>query len=330
MRFCLFADAPRSRKVSHYIYVAVVAVIRTMKEGTLTDKVMVVENDNNPLPASILSPDDAAKESGKIVAAIRAVNSGDPSLNFQEPLAAYLAGDDWVDRIKSRLSQVYNKGIFHPVAIRCLLLDEAVVKACEQDDIGQVVVLGAGMDTRPYRLHLPNVKWFEVDVPSMSGYKKEKLESIPTEYKEHAILKTQSHNYTPINLSTSLSDLVGALEAAGLDKNSPVLYLMEGLVYYLTVEDNLKLLEALPAVAASQALVTCLSPPMLTDGSNPVVKGKIFDWKLNSEQYADLILKSQNWSLTKDIVMNEDALQNRETFGEKMKSSERLLFLRCK
>jgi O-methyltransferase involved in polyketide biosynthesis len=81
-------------------------------------------------------------ESGKLVAAIRAVNTEDPTVDFQEPLAAYLAGDHWVELIKSRHTRAgfVNTGTIDAVSVRCCLVDEATIHACEQDGIRQVVV----------------------------------------------------------------------------------------------------------------------------------------------------------------------------------------------
>ena len=43
-------------------------------------------------------------------------------------------------------------------------------------NVRQVVMLGAGMDTRPWRLDLPpNVTWFEVDRPDVMRAKQREL-----------------------------------------------------------------------------------------------------------------------------------------------------------
>jgi O-methyltransferase involved in polyketide biosynthesis len=40
------------------------------------------------------------------------------------------------------------------------------------DGVDTIVNLGAGLDTRPYRLELPyRLKWFEIDFPQMIEYK---------------------------------------------------------------------------------------------------------------------------------------------------------------
>jgi hypothetical protein len=100
-------------------------------------------------------------------------------------------------------------------------------------------------------------------------------------------------------------------------------------------------MDTLPASPLSQALVTCLSPSLLVYGRNPAVQLKIMDrgvlasWKLDSEEYIQVIHNSQHWSLDKEMNMNEEAIVNRgcamaNVFGIDMaKSSEHLLFLRA-
>jgi methyltransferase (TIGR00027 family) len=171
------------------------------------------------------------------------------------------------------------------------------------------------MDTRPYRLDLPEVKWFEVDVPAMSDYKQKKMESVPTDLQKHAILKTQSHHYIPIDLATSLPDLVGALESTGFDQNAPVLYVMEGLVYYLTPEDNLRILDALPTPPSSQAVVTCVSDSLIAQWNDPAVQAKFPDakrvlssWKLASKVYLDVVQQSRHWKFDFEKNINAEAI----------------------
>ena len=64
--------------------------------------------------------------------------------------------------------------------IRTCLLDDMLLRAIEEDKIDTIVNLGAGLDTRPYRLRLePSLRWFEVDQPHVLEYKASKLERYP-------------------------------------------------------------------------------------------------------------------------------------------------------
>jgi hypothetical protein len=67
-------------------------------------------------------------------------------------------------------------GIYGVQISRTRFIDDAVQDAFSRG-IGQVVILGAGLDTRPYRLAgIERAKVFEVDLPSVQGEKKKKLQ----------------------------------------------------------------------------------------------------------------------------------------------------------
>src|SRR5215472_18935952 len=67
------------------------------------------------------------------------------------------------------------QGIYGVQISRTRFIDDAVQDALSRG-IGQVVILGAGLDTRPYRLAgMERVKVFEVDLPSVQEDKKKKL-----------------------------------------------------------------------------------------------------------------------------------------------------------
>ena len=50
-------------------------------------------------------------------------------------------------------------------AVRHRAIDDVILRECAsaRDGVRQVVVINAGFGTRPYRLALPDVTWFEVD-----------------------------------------------------------------------------------------------------------------------------------------------------------------------
>jgi methyltransferase (TIGR00027 family) len=106
------------------------------------------------------------------VASYRAKESARPDALFHDPLAARLAdarGRDIADRIAD------GKQIEWVVIIRTCIIDaylgEAIAAGCDT-----VLNLGAGLDTRPYRLALPpSLRWIEVDFPATIDFKNERL-----------------------------------------------------------------------------------------------------------------------------------------------------------
>src|SRR5882672_6956071 len=66
-------------------------------------------------------------------------------------------------------------GVRSSVAVRTKLIDDAIVAALEKD-IEQLVILGAGFDSRPYRMsRLSAIDVFEVDHPDTQAAKRDVL-----------------------------------------------------------------------------------------------------------------------------------------------------------
>src|SRR5438874_3938527 len=92
---------------------------------------------------------------------------------FVDPWAAGLAGGEGED-IARRLD-----ARFPPMelwlALRVAFLDRLVGLAVDRLSIRQVVILGAGYDTRAARLPRAGVRFFEVDHPATQASKRERL-----------------------------------------------------------------------------------------------------------------------------------------------------------
>ena len=70
------------------------------------------------------------------------------------------------------------QGLFGAQICRARYIDDAVLAALEQN-IAQVVILGAGLDTRPYRLPgIEGLNVFEVDLPAVQQNKRKKIETV--------------------------------------------------------------------------------------------------------------------------------------------------------
>lgn len=104
-------------------------------------------------------------------------------------------------------------------------IDDQLVAALA-DGIGQVVVLGAGYDTRAYRLpELAGIPVFEVDLPANIARKaaavRRALGAVPAGVK-----------LVPVDFETD--DLTQALGAAGFDRTIRTFYVWEAVTQYLT------------------------------------------------------------------------------------------------
>ena len=95
-----------------------------------------------------------------MVAWFRAMETERPDALFRDPLAAEVAGEEG-RRFAQSLGRYARFGAWS-LAIRTVVIDD-LVKSAERD---VVLSLGAGLDTRPYRLDLPHgVRWIESPLP---------------------------------------------------------------------------------------------------------------------------------------------------------------------
>jgi methyltransferase (TIGR00027 family) len=106
---------------------------------------------------------------------------------------------------------------FGYIACRTRFFDDAVTRALD-DGVTQVVILGAGYDSRPLRLARPGVRWFEVDHPA-------------TQTETRRRLPAPDVTYVPLDLVAG--DLPAALRRAGFERSRPAAFLAEGLTMYL-------------------------------------------------------------------------------------------------
>ena len=129
-------------------------------------------------------------------------------------------------------------GICEYVMARTRIFDQFYQQAIERG-VNQIVLLGAGYDSRPYRINTSSaeVRIIELDVPPTQERKKRCLAGA-------GIKIPANHSFAPINFNTqSLEDV---LYAAGYDASKQTLFIWEGVTYYLgaeAVEDTLNFIK---------------------------------------------------------------------------------------
>ena len=110
----------------------------------------------------------------------------------------------------------------HQPTARTSLYDAAVQR--HRGGIDQLVILGAGFDTRAFRLCPEDrVRCFEIDLPRTQAFKLAMLEK--------AGLSTRLATYVPADFETE--DWMEKLVAAGFDPSRPALFLWEAVTMYL-------------------------------------------------------------------------------------------------
>jgi methyltransferase (TIGR00027 family) len=106
------------------------------------------------------------------VAHYRAVESARPDALFHDPLAGRLSGERG-KKIAADLPMPLMTGWV--LATRTTIIDEFIGRAIAEG-VDTVLNLGAGLDTRPYRMDLPaQLHWIEADYPAMIEFKQERL-----------------------------------------------------------------------------------------------------------------------------------------------------------
>ena len=142
---------------------------------------------------------------------------------FVDPWADAIAGADGHD-IAKRLDQR-----FAPMelwlALRVAYLDRLVGIAVDRLSIQQIVILGAGYDTRAARLPRAGVRFFEVDHPATQAAKRDKLGGLSG-------YPVEAATYVACNFETE--NPVERLGANGFAPREPALVIWEGVVPYLT------------------------------------------------------------------------------------------------
>lgn len=173
------------------------------------------------------------------VAAIRAEETARPDRLFADPLAAaFVAASGWsASRPPGDRRAIVLRAW---VVARTVFLDELLASAC-RDGRRQVVLLGAGLDVRAFRLPWPpGVRWFELDTADVLDHKDLVLA-------EQAAVAGCARIPVRCDLRT---DWPGALLAAGFEPGQPTVWVAEGVLAYLPQEQVEGVLADLTALSA--------------------------------------------------------------------------------
>lgn len=167
-----------------------------------------------------------------LVAAARAIETHRPDSLAQDPFAEHFvlaapASAGW----PTRWEQV-SDGDSDPLwgrfaryfGLRTRVLDDFLLQSVQAAGARQVVLLGAGLDTRAFRLDWPpGSVVFEIDRTEVLAFKHEVLDGLSA---------TARAARTPVPVDLR-ADWVAALTDSGFDRTAPSVWLAEGLLFYL-------------------------------------------------------------------------------------------------
>ncbi|MFL0248188.1 class I SAM-dependent methyltransferase [Candidatus Clostridium stratigraminis] len=203
------------------------------------------------------------------------------------------------------LTFMYNSssiGLMGLQICRTKFIDD-ILKETLDNGIKQLVILGAGFDTRAFRISgINSIKVYEVDLPFIQDKKKSILKKHLGELPDNII-------FTPIDFNIHTLDKV--LENNGLDFSEPIVFIWEGVTQYITEEAVKNTLKFISKVSiGSVVLFSYILKEVIDRTSNSVdtdfltnylaMSGKKWCFGLNSAEASDF-LNQYNLKILKDV-----------------------------
>ncbi len=163
--------------------------------------------------------------------------------------------------------------------------DEVTLR-CIDEGIQQVVIAAAGYDCRALRFRTPGVHFIELDHPTTQADKRGILEDLGADVAGVA--------YAAADFI--VDDVPSALAAAGHDASRSTLYLVEGLLVYLSEEVIVSLLSALRARATRESWLAV----SISRGGSPEFRARVAALGEHaqssfSDEDADVVLRRCGW-----------------------------------
>ena len=165
------------------------------------------------------------------VAAYRAEENLRKDALFRDPFAQKLIGENGIELARRTQGSRYTAW---SVIIRTYIIDRFINDLISSHRVDTVLNLGAGLDSRAYRLNLPSsLRWIEVDFPKVIDYKKELLQND----KPQCQLEYYSFD---LSNNEEREKLLGKIS---LKKTDKVLVLTEGVIPYMTNDEASQFVE---------------------------------------------------------------------------------------
>ncbi len=192
------------------------------------------------LPALCVSPIAAAQlgdipVTAEFAAGMRAIAAMDPDEKIRNPdsmAKQFLTPAFWFwssldeDYKKSKQFIKYYRVSAYYTQNACTKHIDGILQTAAQNGLEQVVIIGAGLDSRAYRFHrqMPDVRFFEVDLPATVGRKKELVLAAVGQLPPTLMYVAVDYRDGPIET---------ALKRAGYDLNRKTVFICEGVTRYI-------------------------------------------------------------------------------------------------
>lgn len=207
--------------------------------------------------------------------------------------------------IRNLMIFMYNTastGLFGLQVCRTKYIDEKLKEAID-NGVEQVVILGAGFDTRLFRIQNTNrIKGFEIDLPMMQDKKKKIMKKCLGELPRNII-------FTPIDFNIQTLDEV--LEVIELDFSKPIFFIWEGVTQYITKEAVENTLRFISKASSESAVVFTYALESVVDGTANIIGvetlttllkagGQTWNFGINPSEIENFI-KQYNLELIEDV-----------------------------
>ncbi|KAL8141201.1 hypothetical protein V2J09_007222 [Rumex salicifolius] len=166
-----------------------------------------------------------------------------------DPLAELLAGETHLRKFYEKIRKDCLKnareisGVI--LAVRTLWFDTRLEEALSSfgDQEAQVIILGAGMDTRAYRLDfLSNASVFEVDFGEVLQMKEKILQAAQDSTEEQTRLISKAKSITRVAADLKEGNWLEKLKSSGFMPEKLTVWILEGILYYLLDPNALSIL----------------------------------------------------------------------------------------
>lgn len=233
---------------------------------------------------------DAISYTSQWTAAARALETerGDDAL-FKDTLAREFAapcGFELLDKYRG-------SGVVEFVAIRTRFLDDTISALLSSTPIRQVVLVAAGMDARAFRLRWPeDTTVYEVDHKALLDDKRRRLSRLGAQpvVQRREVRADLAQDWLP------------ELTRAGFEGHRPTLWVIEGLLFFLSEEQASTLLKGIASVSAPGSWLTLdvlskqsLRSPITRSFLAALEKDGI-PWRFGTDEPAEF-LAANGWQL---------------------------------
>jgi methyltransferase (TIGR00027 family) len=224
-----------------------------------------------------------------------------------------------IRRLMIRGSEFTAPGIWVNMACRKRFIDDKLKEALE--GIDAVVILGAGLDTRPYRLtRQRRIPVFEVDLPVNIARKAKTV---------RRVLGEPPLSVRMVALDFERDDLLTSLAEHGYHTDYRAFFICEGVTQYLTEGGVRRTLEGLRAAAPDSRLLFTYVRRDFIDGTNLYgtrtlyrnVRQKLWRFGLEPDEVAGFI-GDYGWRLVEQAGPDEFVQRYVEPTGRNLPASQ--------